>query len=62
MKTINPKILEVESVAAIEKDLAAARRVGRFEDVLFHLGELVAVHMHTESEPLRLRCAQLLAA
>jgi len=56
------KATEAESVAAIEIDLTAARRDERFADAVFHLEELMAVHMHTNSEPLRLRCAQLLAA
>jgi hypothetical protein len=62
MKTINPQSLELDSVAAIEKDLIAARREGRFEDALHHLDEIFVIHLHTESEPTRLRCAALMAA
>lgn len=53
---------EVETVAAIETDLAAARREGRFEDALHHLDEIFVLHKHTESEPIKARCATLLAA
>ena len=62
MARINQNTFEVESVVAIAKDLATARRESRFGDALFHLEEILAVHMHTESNPLRTRCAELLAA
>jgi hypothetical protein len=52
---------EAEILVAIENDLVTARREGRFEDALHHLDEIFAIHMHTESEPTRLRCAALLA-
>ena len=53
---------ETEMVAGVENDLIAARRESRFEDALFHLGELVAVHTNTEDGSLRARCATLLSA
>jgi hypothetical protein len=46
----------------IEKDLAAARREGRFEDVLLDLQEIFVMYGFTESEPVKTRCAALLAA
>lgn len=53
---------EAEMVAGVENDLISARRGSRFEDVVFHLDELVAVHTHTEDDLLRARCAALLSA
>ncbi len=53
---------EAESVGIIEKDLAAARREGRFEDALHHLDELFVIHKHTESDQVKACCAALLAA
>jgi len=53
---------EAELLADIEKDLVASRREGRFEDALHNLDEIFVMHLHTESEPTRLRCAALLAA
>ena len=44
------------------KDLAAARREGRFDDMLDDLGEILGIHMNTESETIRARCTALLAA
>ena len=60
MKEAKRAIFEVESVAAIETDLATARNEGRVEAVLFHLEELGAVHLHTENELLQKRCAKLI--
>jgi hypothetical protein len=55
------KAFETESFTAIVTDLGAARREGRFEDALHHLDEIFAIHQHTESAPLRARCAASLA-
>jgi hypothetical protein len=54
--------IEVKHVDEIERELAAARRESRFEDALEHLDEIFVIHLHTESEPTRLRCAAMLAA
>jgi len=62
MACVNQNTFEIESFAAIVTELGVARREGRFEDALFHLEEILAVHTHTESNPLRARCAELLAA
>ena len=56
------KISDTETVSNIETDLAAARREGRFEDVLHHLDEIFVFHMHTASDRIRARCAALLSA
>lgn len=53
---------EAQSVTEIEKDLVAARQQGRFKRALYHLDEIFVMHKHTESEPIRARCAALLAA
>jgi hypothetical protein len=53
---------EAALLADIENDLVAARREGRFEDALHNLDEIFVIHLHTEKEPTRLRCAALLAA
>jgi pentatricopeptide repeat protein len=64
MKSANQKTAkwENEMVTRIEKDLSAARREGRFDDALYYFEEMLAVHMNTESEPVKARCAALLAA
>jgi hypothetical protein len=62
MTTTHPYIRESEIVTIIEKDLIAARREGRFEDAFHHLDEIFVTHLHTDSEPTRLRCAALMAA
>jgi hypothetical protein len=56
------KAIEIKHVDEIERDLAAARRESRFKDALEHLDEIFVIHLHTENEPLRARCAALLAA
>ena len=53
---------EAEILVNIENDLATARREGRFEDALHHLGEILGVHVNTESETVKARCAALLSA
>jgi hypothetical protein len=53
---------EAEILVNIENDLVTARREGRFEDALHHLDEIFVMHLHTESEPTKRRCATLLAA
>jgi hypothetical protein len=60
MKIDKTNLFEIASVTAIENDLVTARRKSRVEDMLFHLGELVAVHAHTENDSLKQRCALLL--
>jgi hypothetical protein len=56
------KAIEVKHVDEIERDLAAARRERRFKDALEHLDEIFVIHLHTENEPLKARCAAMLAA
>jgi hypothetical protein len=53
---------EAAQLVDIESDLVLARRERRFEDALHHLDEIFAIHLHTASEPTRLRCAALMAA
>jgi hypothetical protein len=53
--------IEVKHVDEIERDLALSRREGRFEDVLDHLDEIFVMHMHTESDAVKLRCAAILS-
>jgi hypothetical protein len=64
MKNTKQKTFNWESewVAKMEKDLAAARREGRFDDMLDDLGEILGIHMNTESETIKARCAALLCA
>ena len=62
MKTDQAKLSDAEFLAAFEKDLKTARVEGRFEDALHHLDEIFVMHLHTDSEPTKLRCAELLAA
>jgi hypothetical protein len=56
------KAIEVKHVEEIERDLAVARREGRFEEALEHLDEIFVTYIHTEDKPLKARCAALLAA
>ena len=60
MKNVDQR--DVSIVSAIEVDLVAARRESRFEDALHHLDEIFVLHMHTDSDAIRSRCAALLAA
>jgi hypothetical protein len=53
-------IREFETLACIEEDLIAASREDRFEDALHHLDEIFVMHLHTENEPVRRRCAALM--
>jgi hypothetical protein len=53
---------ENEGVTKCAKALVAARREGRFDDMLDELGEILGIHVNTESEAVKARCAALLAA
>jgi hypothetical protein len=62
MKNASQKTNAAKILIKVEKDLAAARREGRFEDVLLDLQEIFVMYELTESEPVKARCAALLAA
>jgi len=60
MKNVDQRDLSI--ISAIELDLVAARREGRFEDALHHLDEIFVLHKHTESNAAKVHCAALLSA
>jgi hypothetical protein len=62
MKSANQKTNAAKILTRVEKNLAAARREGRFEDALLDLQEILVMYELTESEPVKARCAALLAA
>jgi hypothetical protein len=62
MKSANQKTNAAKILTKIEKDLAAARREGRFEDALLDLQEIFVMYGFTESEAVKARCAALLSA
>jgi hypothetical protein len=62
MTKANRVMNDAKTLNNIEKDLVTARREGRFEDSLHHLDEIFVLHMHAESDPIKARCAALLAA
>lgn len=47
---------ELNLYFGIKSDLSAATRVGAVADVEFHINELYAMQMHTDSARLRAAC------
>ena len=53
---------ELQILDAVQADLQASRRQGRFEDVLLCVEEIFVMHKFTESAAVKVRCAALLSA
>lgn len=50
------QVTELQQYFAIKTDLFAALRAGTTEDVEFHVNELYAIQMHTNSDRLKAAC------
>lgn len=53
---------EVQILDAVQADLQASRRDGRFEDMLLCVEEIFVIHKFTENAAVKARCAALLSA
>jgi hypothetical protein len=60
LQMMNVDQRDLSMLSAIEIDLLAARRRGRFEDVLYCLDEILVHHKYSESDAVKSRCADLL--